>query len=62
MKLDIVEKFGRLRNALHSAAMQLEEASCTCVDRSNGHQRPCVGVDLARDYHKLVERSRHWKS
>lgn len=52
----------KLRNALKDAALQLEEASCSCVDRSNGHQRGCVGVAQARGYFKLVERSRHWKS
>jgi hypothetical protein len=30
-----------------TAAHHLEEAACTCVDRSQGHQSGCRGVKLA---------------
>lgn len=46
----------QLARALHSAALALEEASCTCVDRSEGHQRGCSGVSHAKDYFKLAEK------
>lgn len=45
-----------LAKALHSAAMDLEDASCTCVDRSEGHQPHCVGVRQTKDYFKLAEK------
>lgn len=61
MKLTEAQKLERLRRALIHAAMSLEEASCTCVDRSDGHQRGCVGVDQAKDYFRLADRARAWK-
>lgn len=46
-----------LLNALKRASADIEEMSCTCVDRSNGHQKDCQGVRNAKDYDKLIAKT-----
>jgi len=46
-----------LAKALSHAVADIEEMGCTCVDRSTGHQRGCVGVATAKAYDKLAIRA-----
>lgn len=45
---------GKLAKALSSAANAIAEGCCSCVDRSHGHQRGCVGVRQAARYNRLT--------
>lgn len=47
-----------LTKALESASASLLENSCTCVDRSEGHQPDCSGLREVEDHDKLVEKAK----
>lgn len=47
-----------LTKALESASASLLENSCTCVNRSEGHQRDCSGLRAVEDHEKLVEKAK----
>jgi hypothetical protein len=47
-----------LTKALESASASLLENSCTCVDRSDGHQPDCSGLREVEDHDKLVEKAK----
>lgn len=47
-----------LTRALETASHEIEESCCTCVSRSEGHQRGCRGVLRAKAYDKLVARAK----
>jgi hypothetical protein len=53
MKQDATIK--KLAEALAQAAIRLEESACTCQDRSEGHERGCVGVDHAKPFFKIAK-------
>lgn len=47
-----------LTKSLESASASLLENSCTCVDRSEGHQPDCSGLREVEDHDKLVEKAK----
>jgi hypothetical protein len=49
-----------LTRALSGAMADAEENGCTCVDRSNGHQRGCVGVNSTKDYAKTLSKAQRF--
>lgn len=51
-----------LTKALESASASLLENSCTCVDRSEGHQPDCSGLGEVEDHDKLVEKAKKFLS
>lgn len=44
-----------LATALEAAAYKIEEMGCTCVDRSKGHQRGCVGLSNAKRFYAIAK-------
>ncbi len=44
----------KVLSALRGAMGVIEECLCTCVDRSEGHQKPCSGIDHAMVYEKTL--------
>ena len=46
-----------LLEALEDAATHITEMGCTCVERSHGHQRDCMGVAYAKPARAIIRRA-----
>jgi hypothetical protein len=47
-----------LLSALSDASRRIEETSCTCVDRSMGHEKICSGIMYTTEYNPIIEKAR----